>query len=155
MLVFFPCDVTHVACHSIGRISNVLLALFQKNGLQNPDDGLEVLALDVRTLLSDLRRTRRQWRREAKRQKLDGEWPKHAHCTDPKFFRMVTTLKISENLGGSVEDFEEPAESEALLFDVEQKPEELLAIARTHVSLFYSCPSTCFSRFACEQEAGS
>ena len=134
----------------------MLLALFQKNGLPNPDDGLEVLALDVRTLLSDLRRTRRQWRHEAKRQKLDAEWPKHAHCTDPKFFRMVTTLKISENLGGSVEDFEEGVpESEALLFDVEQMPEELLAIARTRVSLLCSCSSICFSRSACEQEAGS
>ena len=126
--------------YSAGRISNLLVALFKKNGISNPDDGIEVLALDMRTLLSDLRRTRRQWRHEAKRQKIDGDWPKHASCSDPKFFKMVTTLKISEHFGqgGSGEDLEEAAGSESLLFDVELKPDELLAIARTDLPVAVS-----------------
>ena len=102
------------------RITAVLRALFDRHGRDH--ECTEVLALDVRAMLSDLRRTRRAWRYEAKRQGLLSEWPPSCERLQPKYFKMVAAVKIMEVAEVPMEA--EAGEAEKLLFDLEPKVDE-------------------------------
>ncbi|CAE7692996.1 unnamed protein product, partial [Symbiodinium sp. CCMP2592] len=90
------------------RLQSILEEVFKRDGPKHVELNqkmMEVLAFDVKALFAELRKTRRVWKYEAKRQ--SKEWPASAMSVNPKLFEMIAAMRTQESKENLEDDDDE------------------------------------------------